>query len=165
MTQYEFLALVEALSTQCPVRPSALIDDAVDIDVGDTLTSVQWSEDTQLIELTIALPLALDDHESPGVLLSLFRALLERQWLEMGGDEGVGFGLLPTSDEVVGMTSLDGDDIAGPDEFMAALQRAVVAVLAEWYGVCGQVLMQQNAQAAAHPVSGPVQPSPALVQV
>lgn len=151
MTPYDFQVLLDSLSLQHPVGPSPRIEDAVELEVGETLTSVQWNEAAELIELTVSLPVLIDQADTPEAQRLLYRALLERQWLQMGGDEGVGFGLLPDSDEVVGMCSLDGDALTGPDSFMATLQQAVLSVLGEWYGICGQILLQQTAATAAPP--------------
>lgn len=142
MAPFDFQTLLDGLALRCPVRPSPLIEDAVDIELDGTRVSLQWGEGSGLIELTVALPVVIDETDRPGALLALFRALLERQWLEMGGDEGVGFGLMPSSDAVVGMASIDGDALAGPDGLLQALQEAVLSVLGEWYGLCGQVLLR-----------------------
>src|SRR5690606_18263210 len=98
-------------------------------------------------ELTVALPVVLDDADQTDIQLALFRALLERHWLQMGGDDGVGFGLMPSSNEVVGMVSLDGDTIPGPDAFLQALQEAASSVMDEWLDLCGQIRLQQIAAA------------------
>jgi hypothetical protein len=159
MTSIDFQILLEAMGSQCPVRPSARIEDAVDIEIDGTLVSAQWVDDAGLIELTVDLPVVLEDADHPAVLLSLFRALLERQWLETGGDQGVSFGLMPSSNEVVGMVALSGEAITGPDSLLAALQQATVSVLGEWYGLCGQILLlQQGATPAERPALLPSSP-------
>ena len=157
MTSFDLQLLFDALAQQCSVRASEHIEDAVDIDVNGTRVSAQWSEDAGLIELTVALPPMLDVGAQPELSLPLFRALLERQWLQWGGEHGLGFGLLPATDEVVAMTSLDGDALVGPDGLLAALQQMVMAALAEWYGICAQVLLQhqQAHEAAAGPAVRP----------
>lgn len=147
MTPFDLQDLLDALAQQCPVGPSPLIEDATEIDVDGVPVAVQWREDTQSIELTVALPVVLDDADQTDIQLALFRALLERHWLQMGGDDGVGFGLMPSSNEVVGMVSLDGDTIPGPDAFLQALQEAASSVMDEWLDLCGQIRLQQIAAA------------------
>lgn len=153
MTLLDFQDMLHGLAQQCPMVPSPRIEDAVEVEVDDTRVAIMWREEG-LIDLTVELPALVDETDDPSTLLALFRALLERQWLEMGGGEGVGFGLLPASNDVVGMATLDADALSGPDSFLAALQQAVISVQAEWYGVCAQILLQQT-QAPAEPNEPP----------
>jgi hypothetical protein len=165
MTLHDFQALMDGLAPCCPVRPSARIEDAVDIEVDDTLVSVQWSEGSGLLELTLTLPVVIDGGEHPQAQLALYRALLQRHWLETGGDAGIGFGLMPSSDEVVGMATLDGATVPGPDAFLDAVQLTLASAIGEWLGVCGQILMQQVAAAGSAPEEGVAPPSPPLLPV
>lgn len=158
MTQFDLQVLLDALAQQCPVRPSDRIEDAVDIGVNDTLVSVQWSDETSWMELTVALPPVIDPDEQPEALLPLYRALLERHWTQWGGEDGLSFGLLPSTNEVVAMATLDGDAFTGPDGFMAALQQVAVSALAEWYGICAPLLLQHSEGQPAPPAD-PLHPA------
>jgi len=165
VTPNDFDTLLETLAQRCPVRPSARIEDAVDIEIDDTLVSVQRSEGGGRLELTLSLPVVIDADEHPHAQMALYRTLLERHWLEMGGDGGIGFGLMPSSDEVVGMATLDGDTIAGPDALLDALQLTLASAMGEWLGLCGQVLMQQLAATGQTPEEPAALPSPPLLPV
>lgn len=161
MTPLDLQDLLDALAQQCPVKPSELIEDAVDVELNDTRISLQWSEDASLIELTLALPPVIDPSGRADAFLPLFRALLERQWAQWGGENGLSFGLLPGSNDIVAMTSLSTDALIGPDDFLALLHHVTTDALAEWYGICGPLLLQQNENPPAEPGQPPHPAGPA----
>lgn len=149
MTSLDFHALLDALAPLCPVQASELIADTHDVELDDTVISLQWDEAAQGVALTIAVPLLMDEPASEATQLLLFRALLERHWAEMGGEDGIGFGLLPEVGAVVGTAWLPLHHLSSPEALLAGLQQAVAAVLEAWYGVCALIVQAQAAQHAS----------------
>lgn len=137
MTEADFLALLNAPAGDCPVQASELIEDAYEVAIGDTLMCLQWGETDSTIELTVPLPDLEPGEDAPGDLASLYRLVLQRQW-QQGSADGVYFGVLPLTNELVGMVALAGDDIASADDLRESLKAALVAVETAWYETAAQ---------------------------
>lgn len=143
MTPTDFQVLMDELSPLCGVSASETIEDAFDIDLDDEWVSLQWNDASQQIALTVPVTLVFNDPDSDATRLALYRLLLVRQWTQLDNEEGVSFGLLPELNEVVGMTTLGGEDIASPHALLQALHLARAEVLEAWYEISEQLLLEQ----------------------
>ena len=144
MTRTDYLALLDGLDAHCPVRASELLDDHHEVEIGDTLMYLQWGEDDAGIALTVPLPDVLPgEGATPGDLAALYRLVLQRQW-QQSSDDGVSFGALPITGELVGMVVLAGEAIGDPDRLQDELRSALVAVETAWYEIAGQWLTENT---------------------
>lgn len=148
MTEADFLALLADLSQQYPVQASDALEGNHDVEIGDTVVCVQFIEQHDTLALTVPLPpIDLPEDAAPEPL-TLYRLVLLRQWQDSLYD-GVYFGVLPLTNELVGMVALAGDDIAGPDDLRETLKAALVAVETAWYETAAQWLTD-NARSQRH---------------
>jgi hypothetical protein len=134
--------LMIALGDEHLVRPSAVIEDATEVRIRDTLVNVEWDAEAQRFELTVPLPELLEDDDDSR--LRLYRALLAWQWREAGGTDRLGFGVIEALGQTVGMASL----AASPTLDAQGLKTLLVEVHDDLQGVwiecCTQVLAEQT---------------------
>lgn len=144
MTEADFLALLDGMNDQTPVRASEMLADHHEVEIGDTLICLRWSDDGTRIDLTVPLPeLGRHDDDAPP-MEALYRLLLQYQWVQ-GDSEGVAFGIVPELDDIVGMVSLDAQSLGGTDELLQALSGALADVQAAWFEIGTLWLLDGNA--------------------
>lgn len=154
MTEAEFLGLLDALGSYCPVQPSEALEGHHEIEVGDTIVCAQFDEEADTLALTIPLaPIDLGE-DTPPDLASLYRLVLQRQWQD-SGDDGVYLGALPGGGELVGMLTLDAAAFTGPEALLRELELALAAVDTAWYDIAAQWLIEHNAGRAPMPDTTP----------
>jgi hypothetical protein len=139
MTEADFLALLDRLGARCAVRASELLEDHHEVEIGDTLMYLQWREEDATIALTVPLPEVDLGDNTPGALASRYRLVLQRQW-QQSSEDGVYFGVLPITAELVGMVALAGETVEDPDVLHDELTSTLVAVETAWYEITAQWL-------------------------
>lgn len=150
MTEADFLSWGQALAGQRLVRASPVLEGHHEIEIDDTLIALRWSDSGERIDLTIPLPKQDQGNEGDLPLEGLYRLLMQFQWAQ-GDEDGVGFGVLPESDEIVGMVSLDAPRIDSPDELLQLLADALADVQAAWFEVGAQWLIECTAALRLEP--------------
>jgi hypothetical protein len=139
--------LMMALGDEHLVRPSAVIQDATEVRIRDTLVNVEWDAEAQRFELTVPLPELIDDDDDSR--LRLYRALLAWQWREAGGTDRLGFGVVDDWDQTVGTASLAPSPTLDAQGLKALLIAAHDALQGVWIECCTQVLADRVRAPAA----------------
>ena len=151
MNHDEFQHFVQQLGQRRPVQASEAIEDAIELQVQDTLLCLEWNDEQQRVEITMPLPEFVAADEPDAVRLCLCRALLAWQWVEAAQPHHLRFGELGPHGQIVGMASVQAGHIRSADALEAAVVQAHDGLRAAWLQLGTQVLNETllGAQQAA----------------
>lgn len=165
MNHAEFCLFLQALSQIRLVQASDTIEDAVELQVHDTLVCVEWNGEQQRLELTVPLPELLDEQDPDSLRLRLYRALFAWQWSAAAHGDCARFGALGASGPIVGMASIPAEGIGNAQALDAAVQRAHEALQQAWQELGAQVLAEELGALSATTDTAPAQRATLLQRI
>lgn len=142
MNHEEFQRCVRELGPHRALQASDTIEDALELQVQDSVLCLEWNEDAQRLEITLPLPELLGEDGPDALHLRLCRALLAWQWVEAAQPHHLRFGELGAHGQIVGLASVQPEHLRSPGHLDAALLQVHDGLRGAWLQLGAQVLAE-----------------------
>lgn len=153
MNHDEFERFLQQLGQRRPVQASEAIEDAIELQVQDTLLCLEWNGAQQRLEITMPLTefVGAGDPDALPLHLRLCRALLAWQWVEAAQPHLLRFGEFGPHGQIVGMASVQAEHIRSAEALETAVLQAHDGLRAAWLQLGTQVLSEALAESQPAP--------------